>query len=468
MATDDAANLSEGSEDFQEELNDALIAVAIKDQLARVGRKSFDAINVSVKDGMATLTGTADSLWTRQRASELSQLIRGVRGVIDRVSVGPVGAIDDKVITQHLEYLFHNDPVVDPADIYLDVKQGLVVLKGNVPSRQVKDTADNLAKMVKGVREVRNALTVRATQRRTDSAMREDIVRRLAFDVWVERPMNLAVEVRQGKAMLNGIVGNAFEKNRVEHLAWVKGIREVDVRGITVQWTSPDPMIRSHRPETSDRVLAEIIEQVLADDRRVGPFGIQVAVHQGVVTLDGHVPFLSMKRAAEQDVWNVVGIRSVRNFITVRPDTVFTDDDIQDRVMTEFTRDPVLGKYTLEVSVRNGAVLLTGTVESIYERNHAENIASRARGMKSLLNQIVFTKPETGKTDWEIQLDIENQVWWSPFLSGQDIVATVKDGKAILTGSVDHGHQRVIAEQQAYEAGASEVVNRLQVEEIVP
>ncbi len=113
--------------------------------------------------------------------------------------------------------------------------------------------------------------------------------------------------------------------------------------------------------------------------------------------------------------------------------------------------------------MKNGAVLLTGTVDSIYERNHAENVSSRIRGVTSLTNQISFSTPEIEKSDWEIQLDIENQVWWSPFLSGQDIVATVEDGAATLSGSVQHIHQRLIAEQQAFEAGASIVINRLRV-----
>jgi hypothetical protein len=46
---------------------------------------------------------------------------------------------------------------------------------------------------------------------------------------------------------------------------------------------------------------------------------------------------------------------------------------------------------------------------------------------------------------------------------GQDIVATVQGGKATLKGFVDHAPQRTIAEQQAFEAGASVVDNRLQV-----
>lgn len=254
-----------------EQIDDVRIAVAIKHQLARIGGNAFSSIEVSVKHGVATLKGTADSLWIQQRAKELSQVIRGVRGVIDRISVGPVGSTTDAALKKYLEATFFDDPVVELKDIHLEVKRGRVTLEGRVQSWQEKQT------------------------------------------------------------------------------------------------------------------------------------------------------------------------------------------------LALFSRHSVLEKFSLDVSVRNGTVVLAGTVNSIYERNLAENVASKIRGVDSIQNHIVFSTKEEEKTDWEIQLDIENQIWWSAFLSEQDIVATVQDGKATLAGSVEYDHQRLIAEQQAFEAGASVVMNRLRV-----
>jgi osmotically-inducible protein OsmY len=224
-----------------------------------------------------------------------------------------------------------------------------------------------------------------------------------------------------------------------------------------------DPMVRDYRPMPSDKDIAEAIHRVLEYDPRVSPFDIHVAVNSGSVTLTGRVPFLSVKREAEQDVRNTVGVISVRNQLLVQSNSSLTDSDIRTRIRSVFSRDPVLENFPLAVSVREGTVLLTGTVNSIYERNHAENRTSKIRGVQSIQNHIAFSTKEENKTDWEIQLDIENQVWWSPFLSEQDIVATVHDGKATLNGSVAYAHQRLIAEQQAFEAGASVVMNRLRL-----
>jgi osmotically-inducible protein OsmY len=304
---------------------------------------------------------------------------------------------------------------------------------------------------------------VEGVRDRPDSVLKQEITHRLAFDVWVVHPSHLNVQVKEGHATLTGQVGSAYEKGRVAELAWVESVHDVDVSGITVNWVSPDPMMRTQRPIFSDQEVSNAIQRVLAYDRRVAPFGINVSVKNGTVTLKGNVPFLSIRREAEQNANNTVGVQSVNNLITVQSSATSKDADIQARLSVAFSRDPVLEPFPLGASVKKGAVLLTGTVNSIYERNHAENVASRIRGVKSLTNHISFSTSEIKKSDWEIQLDFENQVWWSPFLSSQDIVATVEDGKATLSGSVQHIHQRLIAEQQAFEAGASIVINRLRV-----
>ncbi|GJL56869.1 MAG: hypothetical protein NPIRA02_40010 [Nitrospirales bacterium] len=445
-------------------VDDARIAVAIKKKFSRVSRRLFSSIEVSVKEGVATLKGTAESLWAQERAGELAQVIRGVRGVIDRISVGPVGKAQDSTIQEQLEHQFMEDPVVDLKDLDISVKRGVVTLKGQMHSWQEKQSALNVAKMVNGVQAVRDTLTVHLVEGRDDVVIRKEIVRRYAFDVWVERPELVTVHVQNGVVTLRGRVRSVYEQRRVAELARVAGVRDVHVEGVeVVEGVYDDPMIRSHRPTPTDEELTEAIQRVLAYDPRLSLFDIRTAVNQGVVTLRGTVPFLSIKREAEEDVQHTVGVRAVNNHLTVQTTSSLSDQSIRARIQTAFKHDPVLARFPLSVAVRKGTVLLTGTVDSIYERHRAENVSSRIRGVHALQNHIEFATPEEDKTDGDIQLDVENQVWWNPYLSEQDIVATVQDGTAILSGTVEHAPQRIIAEQQAFEAGASAVENRLQV-----
>ncbi|WP_447968655.1 BON domain-containing protein [Nitrospira sp. M1] len=445
-------------------VDDARIAVAIKKKFARVSRRLFASIEVSVKEGVATLKGTAESLWAQERAGELAQVIRGVRGVIDRISVGPVGKTKDSTIQEQLEHQFLEDPVVDLKDLHISVKRGVVTLKGQMQSWQEKQSALNVAKMVKGVQAVRDKLTVHVVEGRADSVIRKEILRRYEFDVWVERPQFVKVSVQDGVVTLRGRVRSVYEKYRVAELARVSGVRDVQADGVEVlEGAYDDPMIRSHRPTPTDADLTEAIQRVLAYDPRLALFDIRISVKHGIVTLTGTVPFLSIKREAEDDVHHTVGVHAVRNQLTVQTSSSPSDQVIRGQILNAFTHDPVLARFSLSVAVRKGTALLTGTVDSIYERHRAENVSSRIRGVHALQNQIEFSTQEEEKTDGDIQLDIENQVWWNPYLSGQDIVATVQNGTAILSGSVEHAPQRVIAEQQAFEAGASAVENRLHV-----
>jgi osmotically-inducible protein OsmY len=453
----------EQSESLSDQLDDARIAVAIKHQLARIGGKIFSSIDVLVKKGIATLTGTADNLWTRELAKDVSQTIRGVRGVIDRLSVGPVGPLDDAALENYLHVLFFKDPVVELKDLRLTVKGGRVTLEGEVQSWQEKEMAINTVKMVRGIREVRDALKVQFITGRPDAEIQQEISRRLAFDAFVEHPQSVKVQVQQGKVVLSGAVQSVYEKTRIAELGWVKGVREVEATGVEVVEIHQNSMIRGQRPMPADSEIAEAIRHVLGYDPRVSSFTIQVSVEKGRVTLQGTVPFLSIKQEAEQDVLNTLGVRSVNNQLAVKGDSSLPDKHIRSRILTVFSYDPVLEKFSLAASVRDGTVLLTGTVDSLYERNHAEKVIAMIRGVQSVQNHIEFSTREEQKTDWEIQLDIENQVWWSPFLSEQDIVAMVENGEVTLTGSVEHAHQRLIAEQQAFEAGASVVRNQLRV-----
>lgn len=56
-----------------------------------------------------------------------------------------------------------DDPYLDASDVEVQVKGGLVTLAGSVPSRGQKHMAEDLAETVRGVRDVRNELSVRRT-----------------------------------------------------------------------------------------------------------------------------------------------------------------------------------------------------------------------------------------------------------------------------------------------------------------
>ena len=75
-----------------------------------------------------------------------------------------------------------------------------------------------------------------------------------------------------------------------------------------------------------------------------------------------------------------------------------------------------------------------------------------------------YAPETTWKQDAEIKQDIENEIWWSPFVDSANVDVTVSDGVATLTGKVEGWSAREMASENAYEGGAQRVVNQIRVE----
>jgi hyperosmotically inducible protein len=65
-----------------------------------------------------------------------------------------------------------------------------------------------------------------------------------------------------------------------------------------------------------------------------------------------------------------------------------TDDTITDQVRLKLTSDPDVKGGALQVDVKQGVVTLSGAVEMPKQRDKAEKIARKVKGVKSVVNKI--------------------------------------------------------------------------------
>ena len=68
--------------------------------------------------------------------------------------------VDDAATTSSVKAKFVKDDRVNALDINVDTYEGVVTLHGHVPSRSTEDRAVQLARSVKGVKEVRSRLVI--------------------------------------------------------------------------------------------------------------------------------------------------------------------------------------------------------------------------------------------------------------------------------------------------------------------
>jgi osmotically-inducible protein OsmY len=188
-----------------------------------------------------------------------------------------------------------------------------------------------------------------------------------------------------------------------------------------------------------------------------------VKVNNGVVTLTGTVDNLAAKRAAAEDAKNTVGVRRVRNYLRVRPVNLVPDGMLVDHIKAALQRDPHVERYEVIVSVVNGKAFLSGVVDSQFEKDQAEDVASRVAGAIAVDNNITVASTPLLKSDWEIRQDIKDELWWSPYVDSSEIAVSVKDGVATLRGLVEGWAEQRVAIENAYEGGAFSVRDELTI-----
>jgi osmotically-inducible protein OsmY len=119
------------------------------------------------------------------------------------------------------------------------------------------------------------------------------------------------------------------------------------------------------------------------------PFGsIEVAVADGVVTLNGQVPSLSHKRLAGVLAWWVPGSRDVINGLAVEPPEEDTDDEITDAVRLVLEKDPFVRADQIRVQTQQHVVTLEGLVPNETSKEMAEFDAWYVFGVDRVVNEL--------------------------------------------------------------------------------
>jgi osmotically-inducible protein OsmY len=119
------------------------------------------------------------------------------------------------------------------------------------------------------------------------------------------------------------------------------------------------------------------------------PLGvIEVAVADGVVTINGQVPSLSHKRLAGVLAWWVPGSRDVINGLAVEPPEEDSDDEITDAVRLVLEKDRFIKADQIRVRTRERVVTLEGLVPNTTIREMAEFDAWYVFGVDRVVNRL--------------------------------------------------------------------------------
>jgi osmotically-inducible protein OsmY len=123
-----------------------------------------------------------------------------------------------------------------------------------------------------------------------------------------------------------------------------------------------------------------------------------------------------------------------------------TDKEIQQAVLRELEWEPLVKSTDIGVSVKDGIVTLTGSVDSYTKKYAAEATAKRVAGVKAAVNDLgVKLPPNLVRIDEDIAREAVQALQSRTTVPADRIKVTVRNGWITLEGDVEWHYQKEAA-----------------------
>ena len=216
----------------------------------------------------------------------------------------------------------------------------------------------------------------------TDTQLRQDIIDELEFDPSFNGE-HIGVVVEKNVVTLTGHVNSSAEK-----LAAIAAVRR-RIKGVHA--IAENIEVRyPYQNKTADDQIAKRAVDIISWDVHIPAGAVNVLVHDnGWVTLSGTVDWYYQRRAAEDDVRKLSGVRGVTNKIAIKPGV--DASNVKSKIESALKRHAEVEAKAIRVTVQNGSkVVLEGKVDNWDERRAVENAAWSAAGVSSVDDRLTI------------------------------------------------------------------------------
>jgi osmotically-inducible protein OsmY len=209
-------------------MTDLDLKIGVQEALAWEPALDARAINVSVRDGIVTLTGSIPSYPEKHVAEKAAGLVRGVKAVACELAVAlpASNSRSDQEIARAASDAIAWNTLLAHTKIQVFADKGRITLEGAVNWNYQRQSADRSVRYPAGVRDVNNHIVVRpvAEQVAVSSEIEAALIRNARLDA-----EGVQVDVRGDRVILKGNVQSWIEREDAERAAWASpGVRDVD------------------------------------------------------------------------------------------------------------------------------------------------------------------------------------------------------------------------------------------------
>lgn len=201
------------------------------------------------------------------------------------------------------------DGRVDASEVNVEVRDGMVVLRGSVPTLIARHFAAADALAVAGTHGVDNQLTVRypsTVVAPTDEQIRSNVEKVLEWSAEIDAS-HIRVEVHNGIVTLEGSVDALWKEPYVEDLvSRLTGVTAIENKLATVP-----------TKDVSDEIIAETVVDALKRNPSINADAIEVTVTNAVVKLAGAVPDHRTREVVDSTAWHALGAIGVDDQLVV-------------------------------------------------------------------------------------------------------------------------------------------------------
>ena len=141
-------------------MDDVELKNEVANALLQDDRVSSHTIQVSVTNGLATLSGSIRSFRRKLAAQQIVMACEGICDVRNELNVEPHPSVPDDEVAASVRTALESAADITKHAIVVAVSGGKVTLTGTVASHWERVTAEDVSRGVRGVRDVVNMLVV--------------------------------------------------------------------------------------------------------------------------------------------------------------------------------------------------------------------------------------------------------------------------------------------------------------------